>query len=51
MDFVTGLSSFFYKGIAYDFILVVVDRYSKMIQYIFCNKDMDAKELAEIIKD
>jgi hypothetical protein len=51
MDFVTGLPSFFYRGIAYDFILVVIDRYSKIIQYIPCNKDMDAKKLAEIMKN
>jgi hypothetical protein len=31
MDFVTGLPSFFHKKIAYDFILVVINRYSKIV--------------------
>lgn len=51
MDFVTGLPPSLHRGIAYDSILVVVDRYSKMVQYIPCNKDMDAEELAEIMED
>jgi hypothetical protein len=51
MDFVTGLPPSFYKGFAYDAVLVVVDRYSKMVQYIPCTKDTDAEELAEIMKN
>ena len=45
---VTAFSS---QGTRYDSILVVVDRYSKMVQYIPCNKDMDAEELAEIMEN
>jgi hypothetical protein len=51
MDFVIGLPLFFYRGIAYDSILIVINRYSKMVQYIPYNKDMDAEELAEIMKN
>jgi hypothetical protein len=51
MNFVTGLPPFFYRGIAYDFILIVINRYLKMVQYISYNKDMDAEKLAEIIKN
>ena len=51
MDFVTGLPLSFYRKIVYDFILIVINRYSKMVQYIPCNKNMDAKKLAEIIKN
>jgi hypothetical protein len=29
----------------------VVNKYSKMIQYIPCTKDTDAEELAEIMKN
>jgi hypothetical protein len=51
IDFVIGLPFFLHRGIAYDSILVVINRYSKMVQYIPYNKDMDAEELAEIMKD
>jgi hypothetical protein len=51
MNFVIKLSLFFHRKIAYDSILIVVNRYSKMVQYISYNKDMDAKKLAEIMKN
>ena len=51
MDFVTGLPPSLHRGVAYDAVLVVVDRYSKMVQYIPCTKDTDAEELAEIMED
>jgi putative transposase len=51
MNFVTGLSPFFHRGIAYDAVLVVINRYLKMVQYIFCIKDTDTDELAEIMKN
>jgi hypothetical protein len=47
MDFITGLPPAGRRGKAYDAILVVVDRYSKMARYIACTKDIDAPELAE----
>jgi hypothetical protein len=31
MDFVTGLPPSFYRGIAYDAVFVVINKYSKMI--------------------
>ncbi len=50
IDFIIGLPLSFYRGIVYDAILVVVDRYSKIIQFVPCNKKTTAEELAEIIK-
>jgi hypothetical protein len=51
MDFVTGLPLFFYRGVAYDAVFVVVDKYSKMVQYIPYIKDTDAEKLAEIMEN
>jgi Integrase zinc binding domain len=51
MDFVTGLPPSLHRGVAYDSILVVINRYSKMVQYIPCNKDTDAEELAKIMEN
>jgi hypothetical protein len=51
INFVTELPPSLYREVAYDLILVVVDRYSKMVQYILYNKDTDAEELTKIIED
>jgi hypothetical protein len=51
MNFVTGLPSFFHRGVVYDAVFVVINRYSKMVQYIPCTKDTDADELAEIMEN
>ena len=49
MDFITGLQeSVEYMG-TYDAILVVVDKLSKMCQYILFRSDITARELAEVI--
>ncbi len=50
INFITGLPLSLYRGIVYDAILVVIDRYSKMIQFVPYNKETTAEELAEIIK-
>jgi hypothetical protein len=50
MNFVTDLPPSLLRGKAYDSILVVINRYSRMVQFIPYNKDMDAPELAEIIE-
>lgn len=48
MDFITGLPPCKNpRGKAFDAILVVVDRFSKMARYIPCHKTMDSPELAE----
>jgi hypothetical protein len=47
MDFITGLPPSGRRGKAYDAILVVVCRYSKMMRCIACTKTIDAPELAE----
>jgi hypothetical protein len=51
MDFVIGLPPSFHRGIAYDAVLVMIDRYSKIVQYIPYTKDTDAEKLAEIMKN
>ena len=51
MNFITGLPPSLYKEIVYDAILVVIDKYSKMIQFVPYNKKTTAEELAEIIEN
>ena len=52
MDFITGLPPAIRRGKAYDAILVVVDKYSKMVRYIPCTSEIDAPELGErLIKE
>ena len=48
MDFITGLPPSKYKGVVYDSILIVVDRFTKMVRYIPINMTIDAAELAEV---
>jgi hypothetical protein len=51
MDFVTDLPSSLFKKKLYDLILIVINRYSRMVQFISYNKDIDAPELTEIIEN
>lgn len=48
MDFVTGLPASKYKGVVYDAILVIVDRFTKMVRYLPVNTTIDAATLAEV---
>jgi hypothetical protein len=48
LDFITGLSLSRFRGKVYDFILVIVDRYTKMARYILTTKEINAVELAEL---
>jgi hypothetical protein len=48
MDFITGLPPSRFCGKVYDSILVIVDRYTKMVQYIPTTKEISAPELAEL---
>ena len=41
MDFITGLPSNKYNENVYDFILIVIDRYIKMTQYIPTEKTIN----------
>jgi hypothetical protein len=50
IDFVIDLPPSLFKKKIYDSILVVINRYSKIIQFISYNKDMNAPELTKIIK-
>jgi hypothetical protein len=49
MNFIIDFPPLLFREKIYDSILIVIDRYSRMIQFIFCNKDIDVPELAEII--
>src|SRR6266536_5226493 len=51
IDFITDLSPSFHREIAYDAILVVVNKYSKMVQFVPYNKETTAEELTKIIKN
>ena len=48
MDFITGLPPSKYKGVVYDAILVIVDRFTKMVRYIPTTTTVDASQLAEL---
>ncbi len=50
MDFVTGLPiSANWKGDNYDLILVIVNRFTKMVYYVPVKITIDASGLAEVI--
>jgi hypothetical protein len=49
LDFIVGLPPSARRGSAYDSILVVVDRYSKMARFIACNNTIDAKDLGDVL--
>jgi transposase InsO family protein len=49
MDFITGLPPSGRKGQAYDAILVVVDRFTKMAIYVAVRKTIDSVELASAL--
>jgi transposase InsO family protein len=48
MDFITGLPISQRNGVAYDAILVIVDRYTKMARYIPTQKSATASDLADM---
>ena len=48
MDFITGLPPSKHRKYVYDYIFVVVDRYSKGVRYIPVTKKIDAAELADV---
>jgi hypothetical protein len=49
MDFITGLPACKDKreGADFDAILVIINRYSKMLCYILCHKTITVPQLAE----
>ena len=47
MDFITGCPPAGRRGKVYDAILVVINRFSKIVRFIACTKDIDAVEMAE----
>ena len=48
MNMITGLSSSKHSDSVYDVILMIVDRYIKMTQYISISKTLTAMQLADI---
>jgi hypothetical protein len=51
MNFVINLSPLLFRGKAYDSILIVINKYLRIIQFISYDKNMDVSEFAEIIKN
>lgn len=51
MDFITDLPPSNYDGKVYDSIFVVVDRYTKMVRYVPCNKTITAPQMAQLFVD
>jgi len=51
MDFITGLPPTIRRGIVYDAILVIVDRYTKLAIYIPTQSDIDAEGLADLFTE
>ena len=51
MDFITGLPPSKRSGGVYDAILVVMDRYTKMVRYLATTKTIAAAELADLFFD
>ena len=49
MDFVIGHPPSARRSLAYDALLVVVDRYSKMIRLIPCSTEIAAEELGSLL--
>ena len=48
MNFVTKLFSSKRRGVVYDFILMIIDRYIKMIKYVSIIKKIDVAELTKV---
>ena len=48
MDFVTGLLASKAKNGVYNLILIIVNRYTKIIRYLFINIIIDAAILADL---
>ena len=51
MDFIVGLPPSSRRGRAYDAILVIIDRYTKMARYFPTTSTIDAPDLAELFID
>ena len=51
MDFIVGLPPSLRMGTACDAVVVLVDRFSRMVRYIACSKEIDAAALAEKLID
>ena len=51
MDFIVGLPSSKHKGNVYDSILVVVDQYIKMVQYLSINATIKSHELGDLLME
>jgi hypothetical protein len=51
MDFIIGLPPLLHRKVAYDTILVIIDRYSAIIYFIPCTKDINNKDLVGYIYD
>ena len=51
LDFLTGILLCGHKGVIYDSILVIVDRYIKVVKYISTTKKIKADELSDLFTE
>jgi transposase InsO family protein len=51
LDFIVGLPPSMRMGVAYDSVLVIVDRFSKMVRYIPTVKEVKASEVGQLLLD
>ena len=49
MNFITELSSSWWRDKTYNVILIIINIYMKYTWYLFCNKDITAKDLANLL--
>ena len=49
MNFITELLSSWWKDKTYNVILIIIDVYMKYVWYFSCNKDITAKDLANLL--
>ena len=47
MNFITDLSLLIHRKKAYNAIFMIIDRFFKIIKYIFCTGEIDALKLVE----
>jgi hypothetical protein len=47
MNFIIALPPMVRRRKAYNTLLVVIDRFSKMVQYIACSKEIDAPDIGD----
>jgi hypothetical protein len=47
MDFIVALPPAVHRRKVYNALLIIIDRFSKMVQYIACSKDINALDIGD----